>query len=71
MGEVMTAVMVEGRRLTWGPNTPKAYASLAEQCWQADPAVRPTFAQLVVQLQQLLEQHEVLQAKLDSAEERP
>jgi hypothetical protein len=39
----------------------QAYAAIAEQCWQEEPAARPTFAQLVEQLQQLQQQEDALQ----------
>ncbi|WIA29581.1 hypothetical protein OEZ86_012073 [Tetradesmus obliquus] len=61
MGEIMSKVMVEGQRLQFGPMVPKAYAAIAQQCWQEDPAARPTFEQLVVLLQQLQQQEHALQ----------
>lgn len=70
MGEVMSAVMIEGKRLVWGPGVPKYYASLAEQCWQADADARPSFVQLVVALEGLLQQHESLQKEVDKANRR-
>lgn len=131
----MTAVMIEGRRLVWGPGVPKvgkqqfdmpscqqrplgqptagsgaqqcrvpqcsawrrgrggrrklltvvvpaaaaaallllnpqSYASLAEQCWQPDAEVRPSFVQLVAALEGLLQQHEALQKEVDKANRR-
>jgi hypothetical protein len=41
----------------------QAYAAIAEQCWQEEPAARPTFAQLVDQLQQLQQQEDALQVR--------
>ncbi|WIA09496.1 hypothetical protein OEZ85_008896 [Tetradesmus obliquus] len=61
MGEIMSQVMVEGQRLQFGPMVPKAYAAIAQQCWQEDPAARPTFEQLVLLLQQLQQQEHALQ----------
>ncbi|KAF6257949.1 hypothetical protein COO60DRAFT_1626631 [Scenedesmus sp. NREL 46B-D3] len=67
MGEIMNKVMVEGQRLKFGAMVPKAYAAVAEQCWQEDPADRPTFAQLLAQLQQLQQQEEALQDEVEEA----
>ena len=39
----------------------QAYAAIAQQCWQEDPAARPTFEQLVLLLQQLQQQEAALQ----------
>lgn len=70
MGEVMTSVMIDGRRLIWGTGVPKAYAALADQCWQADPEARPSFARLVCALHDLLQRHETLQLEVDKANRR-
>eukprot|EP00882_Tetradesmus_deserticola_P001883 GHRQ01002019.1.p1 GENE.GHRQ01002019.1~~GHRQ01002019.1.p1 ORF type:complete len:668 (+),score=301.75 GHRQ01002019.1:1063-3066(+) len=67
MGEIMNKVMVEGQRLSFGSMVPKAYTAIAEQCWQDDPADRPTFAQLLVQLQQLEQQEDALQDEVAAA----
>lgn len=48
----------------------QAYASLAEQCWRADASTRPSFAQLVVALEGLLQQHEALQVEVHKANKR-
>jgi len=48
----------------------QAYAALADQCWQADPEARPSFARLVCALHDLLQRHETLQLEVDKANRR-
>jgi hypothetical protein len=48
------------------PYVLQAYVSIAEQCWLEDPAARPTFSQLVLQLQQLLQQEDALQDEVEA-----
>jgi serine/threonine protein kinase len=67
MGEIMTAVMIEGKRLSFGSTIPQAFAQLAEGCWEEDPASRPTFAQITAQLEQLLSKEDELQEEVSAA----
>jgi hypothetical protein len=55
--------VIEGGRPVWGeqkdgPGPPPAYRRLAVQCWDADPAKRPTFEQIVSTLQAVTEEAE-------------
>lgn len=52
------------------PVMQQAYASIAEQCWQADAEARPSFVQLVAALDGLLQQHETLQREVDKGTRR-
>lgn len=44
----------------------QAYAALAERCWTEDPAARPTFAQIIMQLQVLLDREDQLQDEVET-----
>ncbi|EFJ42761.1 hypothetical protein VOLCADRAFT_97147 [Volvox carteri f. nagariensis] len=46
-------VALEGWRPVFPPHTPAAYRQLAERCWLADPAKRPTFEEVVAVLKDL------------------
>lgn len=43
------------QRPNFPPGTWTNYQSLAERCWSSDPAERPSFDEIIPQLQQLLD----------------
>lgn len=45
------AITVAGKRPLFPPAAPKDLRDLATRCWAADPAARPTFARVIVELQ--------------------
>ncbi len=49
--------VVAGLRPRTDPSMPKELVGLMEACWQEDPARRPTFDALVIELRQLLKTH--------------
>ncbi|GFR48298.1 hypothetical protein Agub_g10178 [Astrephomene gubernaculifera] len=53
--EAVVALVRGGVRPQFGDNVPPEYISLAAMCWAADPRVRPSAAELVQLLQQLLD----------------
>eukprot|EP00775_Hariotina_reticulata_P010179 gene10179-10339_t len=67
MGEIMTMVMIEGARLEFPATVSKAYADLARRCWLEDPAARPSFGELVLELEELLQQAAALQESAAAA----
>ncbi|GFR46725.1 hypothetical protein Agub_g8348 [Astrephomene gubernaculifera] len=64
--EIVYKVAVTGMRPEFPPHVPKQLVDMAEACWAADPTIRPTFEQLVVQLDELLEKAEDLQAEQEA-----
>ncbi|GLI61168.1 hypothetical protein VaNZ11_003455 [Volvox africanus] len=46
-------VALEGWRPVFPPHAPAAYRQLAERCWTADPAKRPTFEEIVTILKDM------------------
>nr|BCL66152.1 protein tyrosine kinase [Volvox reticuliferus] len=52
--EVVEAVCVRGKRPPWPQDTPTDLVELAEDCWHTDPHQRPSFADIVERLRQLL-----------------
>ncbi|GIL58505.1 hypothetical protein Vafri_13460 [Volvox africanus] len=46
-------VALEGWRPVFPPHAPAAYRQLAERCWTADPAKRPTFEEIVTVLKDM------------------
>ncbi|KAG2424242.1 hypothetical protein HXX76_014626 [Chlamydomonas incerta] len=65
-GEVVERVVVSHRRPEFPPHTPAAYRALAERCWAADAAARPTFKEVLAELEALLATAPQLQAESDS-----
>jgi hypothetical protein len=61
MAEILNDVMNRGARLRFGPAVPQQYKTLAEACFLEDPQARPTFEQIVEELQGLLLQAAELQ----------
>jgi hypothetical protein len=61
MAEILNDVMNRGARLQFGRAVPQQYRALAESCCLEEPQDRPTFDQIVGQLQGLLSQAESLQ----------
>jgi hypothetical protein len=53
-GDLMLGVCDHGLRPQFPPGSPAPYVALAQQCWAQDPAHRPTAAQVVKQLNELL-----------------
>eukprot|EP01025_Chloroclados_australasicus_P046003 TRINITY_DN50779_c0_g1_i1.p1 TRINITY_DN50779_c0_g1~~TRINITY_DN50779_c0_g1_i1.p1 ORF type:complete len:213 (+),score=16.15 TRINITY_DN50779_c0_g1_i1:5-643(+) len=43
-------------RPTFEGDVPRSYSHLTHKCWQQDPALRPSFAEIICYLQQMLEQ---------------
>jgi len=52
--QVVRAVAAEGRALAWPDDAPQGLAALGEACLSADPAERPTFADVLEVLDPLL-----------------
>lgn len=52
--KLMFAVVEEGRRPTLPPNTPTSLRSLITSCWDADPKKRPSFSEILEQLDHVL-----------------
>ncbi|GLI62921.1 protein tyrosine kinase [Volvox africanus] len=52
--EVVEAVCVRGERPGWPQHSPPDLVELAEDCWHMDPHQRPSFADIVERLRQLL-----------------
>jgi hypothetical protein len=61
IAEILNDVMNRGARLQFGRAVPQQYSALAESCCLEEPQDRPTFDQIVGQLQGLLSQAEQLQ----------
>ncbi|WIA20508.1 hypothetical protein OEZ85_004906 [Tetradesmus obliquus] len=61
MAEILNDVMNRGARLRFSAAVPQPYKDLAEACCLEEPQQRPTFGQIVQQLQGLLQQAEDLQ----------
>lgn len=53
-GEIILAVVNEGRRPLIGPNYPEAFANLIRDCWKQSRHDRPTFFDIVRRLKQML-----------------
>ncbi|GIM09629.1 hypothetical protein Vretimale_13478 [Volvox reticuliferus] len=64
-GEVVERVVVSHRRPEFPEHTPHEYRSLAERCWAADAAARPTFVAVLAELEAMLAAAAVLQAESD------
>ncbi|GLI62762.1 hypothetical protein VaNZ11_005504 [Volvox africanus] len=64
-GEVVERVVVSHRRPEFPGHTPHEYRSLAERCWAADSAARPTFASVLAELEAMLAAAARLQAESD------
>ncbi|GIL48846.1 hypothetical protein Vafri_5268 [Volvox africanus] len=64
-GEVVERVVVSHRRPEFPGHTPPEYRSLAERCWAADAAARPTFAAVLAELEAMLAAAAGLQAESD------
>ena len=67
MGEVMTAVAVDGRRLEFGAEAPREFAALARRCMAADPGARPAFDEVCAALGALEARAGALEAEVDAA----
>ncbi|KAG2440597.1 hypothetical protein HYH02_010177 [Chlamydomonas schloesseri] len=65
-GEVVERVVVSHRRPEFPPHTPAAYRALAERCWAAEASARPTFKEVLAELEALLAAAPQLQAESDS-----
>ncbi|GLC41007.1 hypothetical protein PLESTB_000952900 [Pleodorina starrii] len=52
--EVVEAICVRDERPCWPGSSPPDLVALAEDCWHADPHHRPSFADVVERLRQLL-----------------
>jgi len=52
--KLMYAIVEEGRRPTLPPNTPTSLRNLITSCWDADPAKRPSFKEILEQLDHVL-----------------
>uniref|UniRef100_A0A8C0WPK7 Macrophage-stimulating protein receptor n=1 Tax=Castor canadensis TaxID=51338 RepID=A0A8C0WPK7_CASCN len=50
----LTQFLARGRRLPQPEYCPNSLYQLMQQCWEADPAVRPTFRALVVEMEQVV-----------------
>ena len=50
------AVLTRGLRPRVPPDCPQDYAALMEACWQAEPRLRPSFADIVEELQRMVEE---------------
>jgi hypothetical protein len=50
---IIDRVVNHGARPAFPAGSPRAYAALAEECWRAEPAARPTFAQIAERLEAL------------------
>ena len=50
MQTILTRVTQEGMRPEFPPQAPPAYAGLAQQCWDGNPAMRPTFSDVLLEL---------------------
>lgn len=53
-GEIILAVVNEGRRPHIGPGFPDCYADLIRDCWKQNRHDRPTFPEIVKRLKQML-----------------
>jgi hypothetical protein len=51
---VIERVSVKGARPRFPSTTPPAFAELAQACWAADPAARPSFTQIAEALDRLV-----------------
>ncbi|KAG2453178.1 hypothetical protein HYH02_002502 [Chlamydomonas schloesseri] len=49
------AITKEGRRPRFPPFAPRSYAELAARCWDADAAARPTFSEVLDDLERMRE----------------
>eukprot|EP00775_Hariotina_reticulata_P011898 gene11898-12042_t len=67
MGEIMNAIMIQGRRLHYGPLVPKGYRELSQSCWVDDPKERPTFTSIVSQLQAMMDEAQDMQAEAQAS----
>ncbi|KAG2452407.1 hypothetical protein HYH02_002650 [Chlamydomonas schloesseri] len=50
---ILAKVAHEGLRPVFPEATPAEYASLARRCWTADPAMRPTFTEILQELEHI------------------
>jgi len=67
--EFMKDVVVEGERPKVDESWPASFSSLLESCWDADPAVRPSFARILEVLESVIGECGV-QVSEPSAEEQ-
>lgn len=51
--QLIRRVVAENWRPAFGPQAPRDYARLAEECWDADPAKRPTLDDVLKRLQDI------------------
>lgn len=51
--EVMRAIVVDDRRPIFPPETEEGYVLLAKRCWDRDPSKRPSFEDVLSELDQM------------------
>jgi hypothetical protein len=52
--EFMKVVVKNGERPKLDRNWPKGFSDLLTRCWDRDPAKRPSFAMIIMELNQLI-----------------
>ena len=55
MQTILGRVTQEGMRPEFPPNSPAQYVTLAQRCWNQDPAARPTFGEVTAELKAMQE----------------
>ncbi|KXZ55457.1 hypothetical protein GPECTOR_2g1006 [Gonium pectorale] len=54
---ILAKVAHEGLRPVFPEGTPQEYALLARRCWAADPAMRPTFSEILTELEAMMRRY--------------
>lgn len=67
MQQVVVRVVNDNLRPEFPAHIPERYTELAQACWARDPALRPTFDEVLLRLSELLSKADVLQAQYDRA----
>jgi len=66
--EVMKAIVVDDKRPVFESSTPSDYVALAKKCWDRDPANRPSYEDVLCELDKMSSDIEI---KLDGSVSRP
>jgi hypothetical protein len=64
---IIERVARAGMRPRFPSATPKGYVELASACWAADPAARPSFKAIILQLHAMLDESMAAAAGADAA----